>query len=522
MLYLFLAFLLSTHLFAQSDPTVQIDSGDISGLNRSGNDVFLGIPYAQPPVGNLRWRTPQPVTPWNEIRATKDFGDDCMQVIDPDDTSPLQTTPSEDCLYLNVWRPEGVGPGRKLPVIVWIHGGGYTDGGSSREIFDGDAFADQGIVFVSFNYRLGRFGFFAHPALTAAAEGRLGNYGFEDQLAALKWVQKNVQNFGGDPGNVTLLGESAGGSSVVQWLTSTDGANLFHKAIVMSGGGRDFLLGNLPLKSLNPLDLDAEKTGIRFAEENDIEGDDAQALNELRNLSATTVRGDISLNHILSRLAIPDLTYAGGPIIDGQTVTSLPDTKFASGQINKVPLIIGTTDLDLGVAYATSKERLFEKYFEEDAELAQSFYDPDGSQRLATLLVEVGADFMMQEPARFVGTSFNSASTNVWLYRFAYVPVFQRLFIPGAVHGSDVPFVFKTLDARYGDAVLPEDRALSESINSYFVTFAKTGIPAPFLQPEWGAFNAQADEILIFTSNKIPTFVEDPLNERLNLVERYQ
>lgn len=522
MLYLLFSLLLSTLLFAQTDPIVKIESGEISGLKRSGNDVFLGIPFAQPPVGQLRWRSPQPVTPWSTIKDTKEFVHDCMQVIDPNDLSPLQTTPSEDCLYINVWRPEGVTPADKLPVMVWIHGGGYTDGGSSRETFDGDAFADQRIVLVTFNYRLGRFGYFAHPSLSAANEDRLGNYGFQDQLAALQWVQRNIQNFGGDPANVTLFGESAGGGSVVQWLTSPEGAGLFNKAIVMSGGGRNFILGNLPLKSLDPLDLDAEETGSRFAEENDINGDDNTALTALRALPATTVRGDISLSQILSRLAIPDLTYAGGPIIDGQTVTSLPDQKFATGDFHKVPLIIGTTDLDLGVTYATSKEDLFEKYFAEEAALAQTLYDPDGDQRLSTLLIEVGADLMMLEPARFVASSFNATETNVWVYRFAYVTQFERFFVPGAFHGSDVPYAFKTLDARFGDLVQPEDRATAESFNSYFTTFAKTGTPAPPLQPQWGAFNANEAKILIFPKENIPTFVEDPLRERLNLVERHQ
>lgn len=518
---LVLTFLAAAPLFAQTDPTVQVETGVITGTNDSGNDIFLGIPYAQAPVGNLRWKAPQAPAPWTEPRDTKSFGSDCMQLIDPNDTSPLRTTPSEDCLYLNVWRPENIGSNERLPVLVWIHGGGYTDGGGSRAIYDGDSFADQGIVFVSFNYRLGRFGFFAHPALSSEKAGPLGNYGFQDQLFALNWIKRNISQFGGDPNKITIMGESAGGGSVVQWLTSIEANGLFQQAIVMSGGGRDYLLGNLPLKSENPFELDAEKSGTRFAEENDIQGDDEAALASLRALPATALAKGVSLSEILRRLALPDLTYAGGPIIDGETVTSLPDQKFLNGDFNKVPLIIGTTSFDLGVEYALSKDKLFEK-FGEDAGGARTFYDPDGDKRLSRLLVEVGADFMMQEPARMVARSFETAQMPSWLYRFDYVNQTQRANQFGAFHGSDVPYVFNTLDARYGNEVRPQDRVTAFSINSYFATFVITGRPAPFTQPEWNQYSVNENKLLIFNPDPVPTFVVDPWKDRLDLVEKYQ
>lgn len=516
-----LFFLRTTHSFAQNDPIVQIETGLIIGTIQSENEVFLGIPYAQPPVADLRWKAPLTPLAWSEPRETKSFGNDCMQLIDPNDTSPLRTTPSEDCLYLNVWRPRGTAANENLPVLIWIHGGGYTDGGCSRSIYDGTSFANHGIIFVCLNYRLGRFGFFAHPALSAEKAGPLGNYGFQDQLLALKWIRHNISQFGGDPNKMTLMGESAGGGSVVQWLTSSEATGLFQQAIVMSGGGRDYLLGNLPLKKLNPLELDAEQTGTKFAQENSIEGSDAAALEKLRALPASVVAKDISLNEILRRLALPILTYAGGPIIDGETITSLPAEKFRTGNFNKVPLIIGTTSFDLGVEYAASKDELFKK-FEDDAELARNFYDPDGTKLLPRLLVEVGADFLMQEPARFVARSFEKAQSPVWMYRFDYVAQSSRVDQFGANHGSDVPFALNTVAARYGDDLASEDEQTAFSMNSYISTFVASGRPAPFTQPEWGQYAETENKILIFNPEPVPSFVVDPLKERLDLVEKYQ
>ena len=174
-----------------NDTQVTIANGTIEGVKDDDILVFKGIPYAKPPVGENRWRSPQPVSDWDGVKATTDYGNDCAQKPFPSDAAPLGKEPAEDCLYVNVWAPQ---PGEgKRPVVVWIHGGGYVNGGASPATYDGSEFARAGVVFVSFNYRLGRFGFFAHPALSAAKEGPLGNYGFEDQIAAMKWVQENVE-----------------------------------------------------------------------------------------------------------------------------------------------------------------------------------------------------------------------------------------------------------------------------------------------------------------------------------------
>ena len=182
-----------------ASPRVKLDSGQVQGAVHQTVAYFKGIPFAAPPIGNLRWRPPQSVHKWSGVRKAAEFGADCMQLPFPSDAAPLGVKPAEDCLYLNVWRPANP-PHGKLPVFVWIYGGGFVNGGTSPAVYDGSAFARDGVVFVSFNYRLGRFGFFAHPAISAEQPaGPLGNYGLMDQIAALKWIQRNIAAFGGDP-----------------------------------------------------------------------------------------------------------------------------------------------------------------------------------------------------------------------------------------------------------------------------------------------------------------------------------
>src|SRR5882757_2176252 len=205
-------------------PQVTLDAGKIEGVQDSAVESFKGIRFAAAPIGDWRWRAPRPVEPWTGVSKATHFGADCMQIPFAEDMAPLGTRPAEDCLFLNVWRPTGAGPGADLPVVIWIYGGGFVNGGSSPAVYHGDAFAKKGVVFVSFNYRVGHFGFFAFPELTRvdADHGLLGNYGHMDQLAALRWVQRNIGALGGSPNNVTAIGESAGGGSIVGLMTSLE------------------------------------------------------------------------------------------------------------------------------------------------------------------------------------------------------------------------------------------------------------------------------------------------------------
>ncbi len=310
---------------------VRVDGGVVAGAVADGVASWKGVPYAAPPLGERRWRAPQPVEPWTGVRPATQYANDCMQQPFPSDAAPLGTSPAEDCLYVNVWAPEKPA-GPKLPVMFWIHGGGFVN------VYDGSAFARRGIVFVSLNYRLGRFGFFAHPALTKGQAGApLGNYGYLDQVAALEWVKRNVAAFGGDPGNVTIFGESAGGGSVNTLMVTPLARGLFHKAIVQSGGGRAG--GIMTPRSLK----EAEAVGLAFGALAGAPGEDAAALAALRKLPAKDVVRGLDM---MTMGAQRD-TYAG-PMIDGTIVAEEPETAFRAGQQARVPYVIGANDREFG------------------------------------------------------------------------------------------------------------------------------------------------------------------------------
>jgi len=226
---------------------VRVDTGELQGVVDAGVVSYKGVPFAAPPVGELRWRPPQPAAPWKGVRQAAEFGAACMQGRFGPPPAPGASAaaggPSEDCLYLNVWRPANAAPAAKLPVMVWIYGGGFTGGSSSSPNTSGTQFAKQGVILVAANYRVGRFGFFAFPALSRERPDELkGNYAYMDQIAALQWVKRNIAAFGGDPNNVTIFGFSAGGVSVHSLIASPMARGLFHKAIAESGGSRDSVL----------------------------------------------------------------------------------------------------------------------------------------------------------------------------------------------------------------------------------------------------------------------------------------
>lgn len=240
-------------------------SGPVQGVKTDDVVTFKGIPFAAPPVGKLRWRAPQAVAPWTSVRVADTFGNDCVQSTNASTVNPV----SEDCLYLNVWRPAVAT--NAAQVMVWIYGGGYTGRGSSYARYSGAGFAKQGVVTVSLNWRLGRFGFFGHPALSAEAASTnepLGNYGYMEMIAALRWVKQNIASFGGDPNNVTIIGESAGGESIHNLVTSPAAANLFHKAINESGAGRvNQAFGRYLKRNANAPLPSAEEQGVTWARE---------------------------------------------------------------------------------------------------------------------------------------------------------------------------------------------------------------------------------------------------------------
>jgi para-nitrobenzyl esterase len=454
-------------LAADNDPVVSIDSGKVRGEATASVAAFKGIPFAQPPLGALRWRPPQAPIAWHDIRAALSYGPDCMQVPFPGDAAPLGVTPAEDCLYLNVWTPARFA-GRKLPVMVWIYGGGFVNGGSSPPVYDGSAFARDGVVLVSFNYRLGSFGFFAHPALSAEqSAGPLGNYGYMDQIAALKWVRRNAARFGGDPHNVTVFGESAGGMSVNALLTSPLATGLFQKAIIESGAGRPGLMSARKLRGTAD---SAEAKGLALAHSFGIDGSDAEALAKLRAIPAQTLLGNLNM---ATTGANPN--YVGGPIEDGMLSVGSPTALYAAGKAQKVPVIVGANSMD------------------------------------------IGGDRMMIEPAREIARLL-SVHQPAFEFRFSYVAESLRASTPGAPHATEIPYVFDTVAARYGKDLTAADEAAARAMHAYWVSFATTGVPQAPDYPAWPAYQQGSDQIMDFTG-KGPLAGPDPWKARMDLAQ---
>ena len=490
---------------------VTVGAGRLKGVEANGLIVFKGIPFAAPPVGDSRWRLPQPPKKWSGVRSAAEYGSDCMQLPFPGDAAPLGVKPSEDCLYLNVWTPS-LNPAKKLPVMVWIYGGGFVNGGSSPAVYDGSQFAKRGVVFVSFNYRLGRFGFFAHPALTKEnPSALLGNYGYMDQIAALHWVQRNIAAFGGQPGNVTVFGESAGGGSVHTLLTSPLAKDLFQKAIIESGGGRGLLGGSRYLSREVPGGPpSAESVGLAFAKKAGITGEDAAALAALRKLPAESVVDGLNMATMFTP------TYSG-PMIDGKVIVEAPDVAYLAGHWSKMPVMVGANSMDIGFGRSKNKEELFAQ-FGANSDKAKAAYDPDGSAKLPVLVMLVAADQMMIEPSRYIAAMAAAAGQPAYEYRFSYVAESMRKQWPGAPHATEIPFVFDTVEARYGKDLTPADKATAQAANAYWVNFAKTGNPNGAGLPDWPAYTPQADILMDFSSTG-PVAKPDPWKSRLDLVE---
>lgn len=498
---------------AQADTArVTVASGALQGVVEGEVVAFKGVPFAAPPVGDLRWRPPQPAASWSGVRSAAAYGNDCMQKPFPSDAAPLGTTPAEDCLVLNVWRPAKASTA-KAPVMVWIYGGGFVNGGSSPAVYAGNEFARNGVVFVSFNYRLGRFGFFGHPALTKESpDGPLGNYGFMDQIAALEWVQRNIEAFGGDPGNVTIFGESAGGFSVHTLATSPAAQGLFHKAIVQSGGGRASLSPGRRVTGGAPGGPPSgEAVGLAFAKRIGIEGEDAAALAALRKAPAETILSGLDM------MTMFDPTYSG-PMIDGKIAVGEPGAIYKAGGGAKIPMILGANSMDIGFSQARTIDEVFAPFGEANRAKAQGAYDPANSGNLRMVGMTVASDQMMVEPARYVAKTFAAQGRPAYAYRFSYVAESMRKEWPGAPHATDIPFVLNTVKAKYGAALTASDAKTAEAASAYWIAFAKTGDPNGPGRPKWPSYEPSGDQILDFT-NDGPVAKADPWKVRLDLAE---
>ncbi len=501
------------------EPVIQTASGMVRGVKEGDADVFKGIPFAAPPVGEFRWRPPQPVTPWEGVRDAKEFGPTCAQGGWGAAPGGISEGSSEDCLYLNVWKPTGARQGAKLPVMVWIHGGAFVGGSGNTS---GNGFANKGVILVSINYRLGRLGHFAFPALSAEhPEEPKGSYAFMDQIAALQWVQQNVAAFGGDPKNVTIFGFSAGGVSIHSLMTIPSARGLFQKAIGHSSGGRDGVLTGRPISQTNASQyypVSAETIGINFARKHGIEGTDAAALARLRALKVEEIVDGGQENDGQGGPRI----YSG-PILDGKLVVENSTAAYNAGRHARVPLMIGCNSAEIGGAFvnaSSTKEELF-SMFGELKEEARAAYDPDGTKDFAEVQTRFNTDKVWGEPARFAAQSVAAKGDPAYIFLFSYVPagMQQRMrFGPG--HGTDISFVFDNLRVPEGGTADPSDKEVARIMNGYWVNFAKTGNPNGEGLPQWPLFNPKTNQILDVQPDGKPVAKPDPRKARLDVIEK--
>ena len=519
------AMAIATAASSQTTPLVRVESGELQGVVADGVVSFKGIPFAAPPVGDLRWRPPQPSARWTGVRQAEEFGAACMQGRGgPPQAAaagaPAAPVPSEDCLFLNVWRPASATPGAKLPVMVWIHGGGFMGGSGASPNTSGAQFAKQGVLLVTFNYRLGRFGFFAFPALShERPDETKSNYAYMDQIAALHWVKRNIDAFGGDPNNVTIFGFSAGGVSVHSLMASPMARGLFHKAIAESGGSRDSVLTARPMRGdgVDPnYPVSAETIGINFARSMGIEDTDQAALASLRTLSAEEV-----LRGAPAQPGVSVPSYETTPILDGKLVTETAETAYKARRQPRVPLLLGSNSADTAGnrIRATTKEQLFARFGQWSAQ-AKAAYDPDGSADLAALVSRANDDFGQAEPARFAANAFAANGSPVYLYRFSYVQTAMRDQLrAGAPHGGEIAYVFGTLSAGRGGAPTPEDQAVARMAQGHWVNFAKTGDPNGAGLPTWPRHDPSRDLIFDFRPDGSAGAGPDPRKARLDVTQ---
>jgi para-nitrobenzyl esterase len=433
---------------------VKIRQGALKGTVKDGVAYTLGIPYAAPPVGDLRWKPPAAAA-WTGERDASKAGPRCQDV--------------EDCLTINVVRPVGAKPGAKLPVMVWIHGGAYVVG-TSMGAFGGDTdgtnFAKQGVVHVSLNYRLGRAGWFAHPALTK--EGPTGNYGMMDQIAALKWVQANIASFGGDPKNVTIYGESAGGISVLYLMLSPDAKGLFSKVIGESSFARHL---PTPLKT-------AEAAGLKAARDAGVAGEDATAAAALRKLplSAMPYTGG--------------LVGRAGPILDGKYITEGLARGFAAAKQAKVPLMLGGNSNEASLVRPQPAQ--LDAIPEAQKAAILKAFDPNGTGDRARIINDLVTVQLITEPDRNAARLHAKAGQPVYLYYFSHVAAAGKDRKPyGAGHTDEIRYVFgaPTAPAKFDAG----DKALSDVMNRYWANFAKTGDPGSAGGVAWPKFDTAAE-----------------------------
>jgi para-nitrobenzyl esterase len=477
-----LGLMLGTSTMVLADPlTVKTEQGKVHGktINDGKVNAFLGLPYAAAPVGDLRWKAPEPAAKWKGERDATKFGAHCAQGPVFADMVFQDSGQSEDCLFLNVYAPADSTGKSKLPVMFWIHGGGYAGGASSEPRHNGDFLPLKGVVLVTINYRLGVFGFLATADLAKEANGAAGNYGLLDMVAALGWVKANIKNFGGDPDNVTIFGESAGSFAVSTLMASPLARGLFAKGIGESGAAFSDAL---------PTDtLDAQEK----ADGEWVASLGVKSLGELRALSTDKILGAVK-------------SKKGGfwPVVDGRVLTEQVADTYAAGKQAHVPLLAGWNRDEAnwaamgGVTVEKWKTQAAGQFKDRAAEFLQLYPGDTDAQALRSA-IDFGSDaFIAFSTWKWIEAHRKTGESPVYRYHLELAAPPSK-FHPGwfAFHSDDIEYVFGTLDTRPGAEWRPEDRKLSDEMMSYWTNFAKTGDPNGAGLPQWPKYG-KGDELI--------------------------
>jgi len=468
--------------------TAKVEQGVLQGTKEDGLAVYRGVPFAAPPVGDLRWRAPQPAKPWQGVRKADQFSASCMQTI-VEQSMPWthEFMPhgviGEDCLYANVWTP-AKSAGAKLPVFVYVYGGAFTGGSGSVALYDGEGLARKGIVVVNFNYRVGIFGFFTHPELTKESEHHAsGNYGLLDQVAALQWVRDNIAAFGGDPARVTIGGQSAGASSVHALTASPLAKGLFQRAIAQSGSS----LGSMGLMGSRTL-ADSEQDGVRFAT-----AKGAKSIADLRAMSAEQITAPVQAAG----------GGRGGPgfrvsvVVDGYMLPESVGQVFAEGKQNDVPTLTGLTANDMGITASPNitleafKSQAKQRYGDQAAAFLKA-YPATSNAEAAKASLEASRDQNKVSMYLWATARAKSAKTKAFTYYWNHTMPGPRAAQDQAFHSSELAYMFNTLymsERPFVDA----DHKIAETLSSYWVNFVTTGDPNGKGLAHWPAVGEKPD-----------------------------
>ena len=501
---------MASTLAAQEPKPVRTQSGLVQGTSENGVAVYLGVPFAAPPSGDLRWRAPQPVAAWTGVRNADRFAPACMQNPVVNRTLGLDpVSTSEDCLYLNVWTP-AKSPRDHLAVMVWIYGGGFYIGATSMASYNGTNLARKGVVVVSVAYRLGPFGFLAHPQLTAEQGGHSGNYGLLDQIAGLQWVRRNIAAFGGDPHRVTIFGESAGGVSVSMLAASPLAKGLFQRAVSESGGSfAPARISNEGGENVPPLSV-AEASGAAF-----LSKIGASSIAEARKISAESILKSLP----------PGLGGGFWPAFDGYVLPGDQYKLYGAGRYNDTPILIGINS-DEGALFvpattAAAFQATVRSGYGEYADKILAAYPAGSDGEALRSARNLSRDSLFGwNTWSWARLQTRTGKGKVFAYYFSHRPAYPdtpQFKGWGAAHGAEIAFVFGNFTA--GMPASAADKAVSDEISSYWVNFAKTGDPNGPGLPAWPVFDDANPRVMNLNdpSKAIPL----PNLEKLQVLEGY-